>query len=517
MAGWAGMTAGAKGLAVAAGVAAAAGVGALVWQSSRTAAPEAEAPEAAAVPEAEAAGAAAPAADPPAAAPAPAPEADETEAPAAEAAAEEEEAPPEAAAAEVAVGETAEPDAAAAAEAPAAPETAAPETAAAPEVPAPMAPMLDVVRIAPDGETLIAGRADPGVKIAVRLDGVDELVTQADADGNFVAMMTLAPNPAARLLTLVALLADGTEVPGNARIAVAPIAPPPPPATEVAEAPVVEAPAADAAAAEAAEAEAPATDVTGTAEATAEAEPAAPEAEPATPPALIVTDAGAEVVPAPDTPPEVLANVSVDAITYAADGTVQMSGRGAAGAVVRLYLDNAAVADVTVDVAGRWSLDLPGIAPGIYTLRADQLAADGAVASRFETPFKRETPEALAAAVAPPAPVAAPVPEASAAPEAPAEPAAAPAVAEAPVAPAPQTDPVAPETAEADLPAPEPAPAPVVPVTITVQPGFTLWGIAEGMMGDGYMYVQVFEANKDRIRDPDLIYPGQVFTLPAAP
>jgi nucleoid-associated protein YgaU len=30
------------------------------------------------------------------------------------------------------------------------------------------------------------------------------------------------------------------------------------------------------------------------------------------------------------------------------------------------------------------------------------------------------------------------------------------------------------------------------------------------------MYVQVFEANRDRIRDPDLIYPGQLFVLPLA-
>ena len=56
--------------------------------------------------------------------------------------------------------------------------------------------------------------------------------------------------------------------------------------------------------------------------------------------------------------------------------------------------------------------------------------------------------------------------------------------------------------------------APTAPVTITVQPGFTLWGIATDMMGEGTMYVQVFEANKDKIRDPDLIYPGQVITLP---
>ena len=53
------------------------------------------------------------------------------------------------------------------------------------------------------------------------------------------------------------------------------------------------------------------------------------------------------------------------------------------------------------------------------------------------------------------------------------------------------------------------------PATITVQPGFTLWKIATDNLGDGILYVQVFEANKDQIRDPDLIYPGQVFTIPS--
>ena len=50
---------------------------------------------------------------------------------------------------------------------------------------------------------------------------------------------------------------------------------------------------------------------------------------------------------------------------------------------------------------------------------------------------------------------------------------------------------------------------------MTVQPGFTLWGIAQERYGDGVMYVQVFEANKDKIKDPNLIYPGQVFSVPA--
>ena len=53
-------------------------------------------------------------------------------------------------------------------------------------------------------------------------------------------------------------------------------------------------------------------------------------------------------------------------------------------------------------------------------------------------------------------------------------------------------------------------------VVVTVQPGFTLWRIATETLGEGVLYVQVFEANKDQIRDPDLIYPGQVFTIPAA-
>ncbi|MFZ1512107.1 MAG: LysM peptidoglycan-binding domain-containing protein, partial [Tabrizicola sp.] len=65
--------------------------------------------------------------------------------------------------------------------------------------------------------------------------------------------------------------------------------------------------------------------------------------------------------------------------------------------------------------------------------------------------------------------------------------------------------------------APQPDPAPTaaaMPVTVTVQPGFTLWGIAQERYGDGVLYVQVFEANKDKIKNPDLIYPGQVFSVP---
>jgi len=47
-----------------------------------------------------------------------------------------------------------------------------------------------------------------------------------------------------------------------------------------------------------------------------------------------------------------------------------------------------------------------------------------------------------------------------------------------------------------------------------VQPGNSLWRIARRLYGTGFGYTQIFEANKNRIADPDLIYPGQVFEVP---
>lgn len=49
---------------------------------------------------------------------------------------------------------------------------------------------------------------------------------------------------------------------------------------------------------------------------------------------------------------------------------------------------------------------------------------------------------------------------------------------------------------------------------IVVQPGNSLWRLAERTYGKGLRYHMIFEANQDLIRNPDLIYPGQVFRLP---
>ena len=103
---------------------------------------------------------------------------------------------------------------------------------------------------------------------------------------------------------------------------------------------------------------------------------------------------------------------------------------------------------------------MPDVDTGTYTLRVDELNEEGRVVSRAETPFKREAVEAIQAL---------------------------------------DTE----------------ATTTIAPVSlITVQPGNTLWGIAREKYGEGTLYVRVFEANTDRIRDPDLIYPGQIFSVP---
>lgn len=45
--------------------------------------------------------------------------------------------------------------------------------------------------------------------------------------------------------------------------------------------------------------------------------------------------------------------------------------------------------------------------------------------------------------------------------------------------------------------------------------GDSLWRISRQLYGAGIRYTQIYEANRGQIRDPDLIYPGQVLVAPA--
>lgn len=162
---------------------------------------------------------------------------------------------------------------------------------------------------------------------------------------------------------------------------------------------------------------------------------------------------GSVTLPAP--------NVALDAITYDPAGEVQLAGRAIGAGEVQVYLDNRPVTTSPVTPGGDWRIDLPDVDTGVYTLRIDEVDSAGAVVSRLETPFKREEPASVAAVMAE-------------------------------------------DTARDGFEV----------AVRTVQPGSTLWAIAEETLGSGILYVQVFEANSDLIRDPDLIYPGQIFRIP---
>lgn len=190
---------------------------------------------------------------------------------------------------------------------------------------------------------------------------------------------------------------------------------------------------------------------------------AAPDTS-AAPGAVAVLRAGADGVELlqPGTPvkPDALDRLALDTISYSEAGEVLLSGRAPEGTAVRVYLDNRAVADLPIAADGRWKGEVRNVRPGVYTLRLDQVATDGSVGGRIETPFKREAPSVLRAA-------------------------------------------------RADLPPDAPS-----ITAVTVQKGDTLWAISRERYGDGFLYVRVFEANRDAIRNPDLIYPGQVFAIP---
>ena len=185
------------------------------------------------------------------------------------------------------------------------------------------------------------------------------------------------------------------------------------------------------------------------------------DVEPTAPAVLLATDAGISVLQPGSAAPEVLQSIALDSISYNPAGDVILAGRGTGEGFVRVYFNNAPIKTLKIEEDGRWRASLPHVDTGVYTLRIDEVDATGTVLSRVETPFKREEPSVLAAL----------------------------ATGEAPE-----------EGIRLSL--------------VTVQKGNTLWGIASKTYGEGILYVRVFQANRDRIRDPDLIYPGQVFTVP---
>lgn len=59
------------------------------------------------------------------------------------------------------------------------------------------------------------------------------------------------------------------------------------------------------------------------------------------------------------------------------------------------------------------------------------------------------------------------------------------------------------------------SPTPKQETTYKVKTGDCLWNIAKSIYGDGSKYTKIYEANKDKITNPNLIYPDQVLTIPS--
>jgi len=377
------------------------------------------------------------------------------------------------------------------------------EPAAEPAMPAVAVPEFDVVRVERDGSAVIAGTAEAGAQVSILLDGAEVAKATADGQGKFVALLNVPASRNAQVLSLSVQGAGKTAVASADSVILTPAVTPDPAGQQVASATdtqTVEMPAVVAAdpqtegatqtpttdepqetvagtpVEQTQVAEAGASDSVSTEPATSVVPepndvetPAKPQSvatdvpledpEPTTkaPAVLLATNDGVRVLQPADSSPEMTTNVVIDAISYDDGGEVQLSGRGTDQGYVRVYLDNKPILTAPIAADGGWQTGLPDVDSGVYTLRVDQVDTTGTVISRTETPFKRETAQALENAQA---------------------------------------------TTQTRVSA------------VTVQPGSTLWAIARDNYGDGLMYVRVFEANRDSIRDPDLIYPGQVFTVP---
>ncbi|KQN72302.1 LysM peptidoglycan-binding domain-containing protein [Devosia sp. Leaf64] len=302
---------------------------------------------------------------------------------------------------------------------------------------------------------------------------------------------------------------------------------------------------------------------------TAETQPApATPAASATTPAPVAPAATPPAAPAApqvaDVPP------TIDAIEVEGARTF-FAGSGPEGRTVRLYVDVTFVADSKVE-GGRWLVEAgPVLSAPSQRVRADLLGANSSdVVARAEVDFvvdepagqgtetavaSADTSTTAPTATSQPAPTPAVEPSTTAATEpatsetpTPAAEPTAPAAAASTETPATSaadadtlattTEPEAPApatsvgTAETPTPAPaQPAAEPAVPTMVAVsvggpdaqrfasgkaiiRRGDNLWTIARRVYGEGIKYTTIYDANTGQIRDPDRIYPGQVFSLP---
>jgi nucleoid-associated protein YgaU len=304
---------------------------------------------------------------------------------------------------------------------PAASEPAAGKLSAPASVEHPVLPSFDVVRVNPQGDTVIAGRAQPDAEVTVREGDREIGRVKADAHGEWVLVPKQPLAPGSRELSLTARGPDGGTASATDKVVVVV----PEHGKDVAGRNV---------AAEGAGALALRVPSGGGLGTTVLQKPggAAGAAESAA-----ARHGGSAL--------------GLDAVDYDDAGKLALSGHAPVGAPVQIYHDNRLLGTGIAGPDRVWRI-APNktVPPGLYTLRIDQLGTGGKVIARVETRFVRSEPLGN-------------LPRGS---------------------------------------------------VVLVQPGNSLWRLARQVYGHGTQYTVIFEANRKQIRDPDLIYPGQVFTVP---
>ncbi|QRM28074.1 LysM peptidoglycan-binding domain-containing protein [Microvirga sp. VF16] len=346
-----------------------------------------------------------------------------------------------------------------------------------------IAPSFDLVRVEPDGESVIAGRAAPGATIELLRGDQVHARAAADASGLFAIVPPPLP-PGSHLVVLQSIAPDGTRQRSAQSVTVV--------ITDAKTRPLVTLTAPDKPTVvlsnpepPAKVAEEPKPDTK-----TAEAQPAAPQ--PAQPAPQQQAGAAPTVSP-PPAPAQPAPRPEIKIVTVEAEeGKLFVSGQSAPGATVRLYLNESLIAPGGAGSDGKVSFSIgSGVKPGDYRIRLDDVdPVSGQVRSRAEVGFN------------------VPVQVASAQPQGPAS--------SQPTAPTAQSQ--ASQDVASAMPHGQVAGAGTVVIpninTTIVSRGDNLWRISQRVYGKGLRYTVIYGANQEQIRNPDLIYPGQVFVLP---